>query len=347
MEAPAPIRLEPPAQRTYKLREALLFGGAPQPWRAGIADLAAINPVPGMICGDEARFLHWIARDYFSGQGSIVDLGPLAGGSTHALCSGLALNPRVASGMRVHSYDLWRFEPGWESFFPGERLERGDDVHPLFTKNVQAFGGMVASHPGNLLDLRWNGEPIEILFIDAAKSLELWQHILREFLPRGIPGRMLLVQQDWVCAECPWLHVTTARLSEYLTPVDSPEGGTVVFLLQRPVPRALLEERDFLAGPLPVELERLERAASWTLGWHGLCVRLAQAHYLAMRGRAEEAMGLVEQVLHHPDCTPAVKYDADLVLASIANGERRPAYLSGVKSYLRRLIKGRRTRQSA
>ena len=309
-----PIR--PPAQRTFKLRHAQLLADTPQPWRSGLPDLQAINPVPGMICEDESRFLHWIARNG-TGEGCIVDLGPLAGGSTHALCSGLALNPAATGRARVHSYDLWRLFPGWESFFPGEQLKIGDDLQPLFRRNLRAFEGLIVEHPGDLRTHHWGGEPIEILFIDAAKAFDLWTHMLREFLPHCIPGRALIVHQDWVCAECPWIHLTTARLSEYLVPVDSPDGGTVAFLLQRAIPRALLEEIDFLAQTLPTVAERFGLAASWMNGWYALNVRLAAAHYLALRGRAEEALAIVGQVLAHPDYAPIVQYDVELVRAAL------------------------------
>jgi hypothetical protein len=304
------------SHRTYKLQEARLLGNLPQPWRSGLPDLRTINPIPGMICEDESRFLHWIATNHLSGAGHIVDLGPLAGGSTHALCSGLALNA-AAGRTRVHSYDLWRLFPGWEAFFPGEHLKIGDDLHPLFMRNLQAFGNIIVSHPGDLCTHRWNGEPIEILFVDAAKAVELWFHMLREFLPCCIPGKTLVVHQDWVCAECPWIHLTTARLSEYLVPVDSPDGGTVAFLLQRPIPRALLEDDDFLTQPLSTAAERFERAASWMVGWYGLNVRLAEAHYLVMRGHTQEALRIVDQVLAHPDFAPNIQYDVNLVRASL------------------------------
>lgn len=259
-----------------------------------------------MICDDESLFLHWIGREVASGDGCIVDLGPLPGGSTHALCSGVSLNPRAAGRTRVHSYDLWRFHPDWQSFFPGQRLRRGDRVHPLFTRNLRAFGDMVVTHAGDLRGHRGSGEPIEILFIDATKSVELWRHMLLEFLPHCLPGGTPIVQQDWACAQCPWIHITTARLSEYLVPVDSPLGATVAFPLQRPISAPLVEERDFDA--MSAALECLDQAAALTLGWYGLCVQLAKAHYRVMRGNSKEALAVVNQVLSHPDYTSAVRY---------------------------------------
>lgn len=312
--------MQPAGHRTFKLKHARLLADRLQPWRLDRPDSRAVNPVPGMICEDESLFLHWIAK-HASGAGQVVDLGPLAGGSTHSLCSGLALNPAAArSKVRVHSYDLWRLFPGWEAFFPGEQLKLGDDLRPLFRRNLRAFGDVVVEHPGDLCAHRWHGEPIEILFIDAAKAAHLWAHILRTFLPHCIPGRALIVHQDWVCAECPWIHLTTARLSDYLIPVDSPDGGTVAFLVTRAIPPALLKESadGFLAQPRPDAAERFARAASWMDGWYALNVMLAEAHYLAMRGCANESLAILDRVLAHPDSSlPQVQYDVELVRSAL------------------------------
>jgi len=302
---------------TFKLSAALLFTEQGQPWRSGIPPMQQVNPVPGMISEDESRYLHWIARNHVSGEGHIVDLGPLAGGSTHALCSGLTINSRAAGRTRVHSYDLWHFFPAWKQFFPGAILSSGDDLHPLFRKNLDAFGSTVVTHPGDLRQHHWTGEPIEILFIDAAKSPDVWQHILREFLPHCVPGRTLLLHQDWVCAECPWIHLTMARLAEYWVPMDSPDGGTVGFLLRRPIPVSQLEDDDLLTQPLSLAIERFERAASWTRGWYGLSVRLAQAHYFVMRGKLKEASSLLNWVLAQSDYGPEVEYDVNLVATAL------------------------------
>ncbi len=303
--------------RTFKLQRAQLLAEKAQPWRFGLPELRAINPVPSMICEDESRFLHWIARHSLSGEGQIVDLGPLAGGSTHALCSGLARNSRASGRTRVHSYDLWRFLPGWEDFFVGVALRPGDNLLPLFTRNLRAFADVVVPHQGGLRRQRWSGEPIEILFIDVAKASDLWTHILSEFLPCCIPGRTLVVHQDWVSAECPWIHLTMARLSDYFTPVDSPEGGSVAFRLERAVPRALLQADDFFSVPAATASARFEQAASWMAGWYGLAVRLSEAHYCAMKGQTEEAAHRVSRVLAHPDYVADLRYDVDLVLGAL------------------------------
>src|SRR5690349_19914597 len=158
--------------------------------------LHRINPIPGMINDDESRFLHWIARNHVSDDSHIDVRGGLAGGSIHSMCSGLALNTCAVGHSRVHSYDLWRFYPAWSSFFPGANLRLGDDIHPHFRKNLGDFQNIIVTHPGDVLQHRWTGEPIEVLFIDAAKSPDVWLHMLREFVPHCMPGHTLLLHQD-------------------------------------------------------------------------------------------------------------------------------------------------------
>jgi chemotaxis methyl-accepting protein methylase len=67
---------------TFKISRALLFDGL-QPWRKTDKLPKEINPIPSMICDDECAYYHWLARYYFTGEGSIVDFGPLAGGYTY------------------------------------------------------------------------------------------------------------------------------------------------------------------------------------------------------------------------------------------------------------------------
>jgi hypothetical protein len=178
----------------------------------------------------------------------------------------------------------------------------------------------VVPHPGGLVRQRWSGEPIEILFVDVAKAPELWRHILREFLPACLPGA-LLVHQDWVSAECPWLHLAMARLSEYFAAVDSPNAGTVAFRLERAIPRELLEQEDFDLPPATAGA-RFAEAASWMVGWYALEVRLAHAHWCAMHGARDEAARIVAEVRAHGDYVPQLDYDLDLVRAAMDERSR-------------------------
>ena len=223
---------------TYKLVSAGRLDDQDQPWRLSDKQLADINPVGSMIVEDESRFLYWLAANYFTDSGKIVDMGPLAGGSTHCFAAGLSDNARVKTRENlIHSYDMWLFYEDWGRFFPDQPLKTHDDILPHFIENLRKYGNLVTPHKGDISLAKWSGEPIEILFIDAAKTPTVMEHIVNEFYPALIPGRSLVIQQDFVSAECPWIHATQERLSDYFELIDSPEGGNGVFSRNSDDPR--------------------------------------------------------------------------------------------------------------
>jgi hypothetical protein len=268
-----------------------------------------------MICDDEKLFLHWIARDYFAGQGQIVDMGALAGASTYSLASGLALNPRIDQSRRwIHSYDFWRFLPNFDIFFPGQTFSRRQDIFPAFQRNLGDKMRYVNPHQGNIRKYRWDGGPIEILFIDAAKTVDVWWHIWREYFPHAIPGRTLVLHQDYICESCHWLAMTMTRFSDYFEFVDSPEGGTVCFLLKKALPQEAFRNNFLASLSVPEGRRLLQEAALPISNWQRLYVRLAEANYLASHRRYREARDLVASVQTSPDYDESVNYGVNYVL---------------------------------
>lgn len=286
---------------TFKLADAILFDGVPQPWELPEHSFEGA-PIASMICAHERRFLHYLARHRYTGAGAVVDLGPLFGSSTDALLSGMS------SGC-VHSYDLWRFFPACESLL-GKSLPVGSDVYPLFKENVSRFGDRVAPHKGDLLQYRWTGGPIEILFIDAAKSPELMLHIANAFFPSLIPGAFV-IHQDWVSSGTPWIEIAMGLLADFFEIMDSPEGGTVCFRVKRRIPPRLLTSR-YLADPRAAGC--LDRAANFLSPRYALCVRLAEAHYWILRGDRQRALAVWKLVQGHKEYTSEFHgYDVALV----------------------------------
>ena len=305
---------------TFKLVSASRLDGRDQPWRLIDKPLLEINPIGSMIIEDESRFLYWLAANYFTGSGKIVDMGPLAGGSTHALACGLMNNASVQSNAElIHSYDMWLFYEDWKQFFPGQSLKDHDDILPCFIANIRKFRSQVVPHKGDISLVGWSDGPIEILFIDAAKTPHVMEHIVDEFYPALIPGRSLVIQQDFVSAECPWIHAIQEYLSDYFEVVDSPQGGTVCFRLLRAIPRHVLD-KDFYSSLDKAEGSRLiSRAADRLRGWFRLCVVLSQAHYLALAGDPVAARRILDAVGQDKDYNPAVEFDLKLVHESLAS----------------------------
>ena len=290
----------PQATSTFKLRSACLFEGGLQPWRTQSSPRPTI---PSMICQDEIAFLYYLARTQFRNEGCIVEFGPLGGTSTSALAAG-------ASNAVLHAYDFWIFYETMQSLFPNERLRPGQSLLPAFRKNIRPYKDRVRTHSGDLSHHRWTGGPIEIAFVDAAKTPAALLHMFREFFPWVVPGGWI-VWQDYFSSTCPWIHLALEELSDCFEYWDSPEGGTVVTRLKRPLQRESLPANYF--GTLPIEQATLffARAQDRFPGWEALDVRLAEALWLALAGRDDPSRKIVEETRLDPRFSQG-NFDYDL-----------------------------------
>jgi hypothetical protein len=262
-----------------------LFDKGPQPWRTE----AWIRPqIPSMISPDEIDFLHYLARTQYRNRGSIVEFGPLGGASTWALAAGA---PEAA----LHAYDFWIYHETLRDYFPGRRLRPGQSVLPVFLENIRPFRDRVRVHRGDLTRQRWTSGPIEIVFVDAAKTPASLLHMFREFFPWVVPQGWIL-WQDYVSATCPWIHLALEELADYFEYWDSPEGGTVVTRLKRSLPREELPIRYFETLPLERARAHLNRARDRFPGWEALDIWLAEALWLALAGCAAESRNIVQAV---------------------------------------------------
>lgn len=202
--------------------------------------------VPTSMLGpDERRLLFSLARDSFSGAGAIVDAGCFLGGSTLALGEGLRANLQTSGQGALHSYDMFLLDDTMlkHHIDPARDGLRnlGDSCRDLFDRNISAIFPMVHVHHGNIIEIGWDGSPIEILFLDVIKASHISDSILRDFFPALIAGGSVLVQQDYVHESHFWIHVTMEFLHEYFTYVEFVELSSTVYLLQKPIPRHVLD----------------------------------------------------------------------------------------------------------
>lgn len=243
---------------------------AARPWRALPNQLDADSQ--SMITANEARLLHWLTRECYDGLGEIVELGSFMGASTNALASGLAANRRVEDKAgRIHCFDLFQhFEggPPWlQEVFRREDVGPGESFINSFLRRTQPHAPLLRVHPGSIFDQIWAGYPIEILFVDAAKTWPLNDATLRSFYAGLMPGRSLVVHQDFLFSGCPWVAILMAKLRDHFDLVmeDCP---SLVFRCRKRVPESVL--RDGITRLPPAE--KLALFASWreTFLAHGL-----------------------------------------------------------------------------
>lgn len=269
-----------------------------QPWRSvQVPDAAA--SVPTMLSYRELQLLHWLARDYATGAGRIVDGGSFLGGSTAALASGLAARADGPWDATIVSYDMFRVEgytlAGYATALPDPII--GASFRPAFDANIAPWARYVDVKEGDAGAIGWSGEPIEVLFLDMVKSWHMNDVVLAQFLPCLIPGRSVIVQQDYLWGYGHWIHLTMELLDGCVEQLDAMANGSVAYLLTAPVPADLIGAR--LAESLGADRQRqlMDRAVErWQGDERGL-VELARAMMIAELDGKESGLAELNEVL--------------------------------------------------
>jgi len=214
-----------------------------KPWLA--PDAQAGSYALGMLGLEERKLLYQLARNLYTGEGAVVELGSFCGASTCCLAAGLRDNP-LAAGQRVHSYD--RFianEPYLVDFIRtqfGEAVGMGQSFAAIFRRATAEFADLIEVHAGDLLEQTWPYEvPIEILFVDVAKTLALSGKVLTEFFARLTPGKSIVIHQDFYHPTAFYLPVVMDFLWDHFTMIEAGRDWSVVFRLETPIAREKLQ----------------------------------------------------------------------------------------------------------
>ncbi|HEX4684283.1 MAG TPA: class I SAM-dependent methyltransferase, partial [Gemmatimonadaceae bacterium] len=226
---------------------------------------AACTKVPTMLLPDELRLLNFLAQDVYRGDGAIVDAGSFLGGSTVALAEGLRRNRHSSStnGKPIHSYDKFEVEEWTRGVYFTADVATGTSFRDRFERNIAPYADLVEVHAGDVREHPWDGGPIELLFIDVAKHWTVCDWVTWQFFPHLIPGRSLVIQQDylyhhWVA----WLHVTMELYAGYFEYVCDTEMNSAVFLYTKPIPPSVLRRDSVESLTVDERCVLMDRAAA-------------------------------------------------------------------------------------
>ena len=147
-----------------------------------------------------------------------------------------------------------------------ENLKEGDDFLDLFVREIGDYSQWVEPKKQDLKNYFWTGGPIEILFVDAAKTWELTNAILKGFGSHLVPGRSRIVLQDFRYHTTHWLPLIFDSRPDLWKEVESVENGwTVAFLPQK-----------LLFGPTGIRTDYSEKAFTLEMAEHLLRSRMAR-----------------------------------------------------------------------
>jgi len=238
-----------------------------------------------MLIPDELRLLRFLGRRHFENWGAIIDGGCFLGGSTTALAEGVLANAAWQGAPRrpvIHSFDRFRVEDYTiPTYFPPERA--GTSFRAEFDANTERYRHLLEVHDGDITAHSWAGEPIEILFIDVAKTMSVNDHVIETFFPSLVPGHSLVVQQDYLWHEVMgWLQMTMEFFADCFEIVTDTQVHSVVFLTVERVPVELASSRPTMTLRR-AEIERLlTRAADRFSGEQRTWLQQAAGDFMDM-----------------------------------------------------------------
>ena len=240
------LELPPPLQAGKPLHQVRL---AP-PFDSYLGPLPAVaGSVPSMMTENERRFLFNIARSYYRGAGLIVDAGTFLGASTACFGNGVAGNPHIEAirarwGRPILSLELGITNQQMLLSFKrhgiGHDLSAGDSFGPLIEAHVRNVRDLIELRLGDILETgrvedvgKGRRTPVEILFLDVLKAPAISEFAAYEYLPRLIPRRSLVIQQDYLSGDLPFIHIHQEYFASKFEYVGELASSAVFRLIHR------------------------------------------------------------------------------------------------------------------
>jgi len=271
--------------------------------RSDVKEARPWSHIRTMLRPEELDHLQQLAQ-HVRGVGALVDLGAYVGGSTAALAAGAWENEAFrSSGQKVHGFDRYTLTPWHIEHYPDPGFKDGrpgDSFMHVAEKNLAPWAPIVEFHQADLgLTYDWR-TPIEVLHVDAMKTWDLANGIMRSFFPHLVAGESWILHQDHVHYRTYWIHLLMHRFRDHVEPVGQVgDTTTVAFRCTRPFRKEQFLE-DLGDGSFTAD----DRAAAFDRSaelikdpFMRLRIQAARALSHANAGEADEARRVFGQAL--------------------------------------------------
>ena len=267
----------------------------------------------GMVGFEERRMLYWLGAEHYSAAGVIVDAGAYLGASAFALSAGLAKSRHASSRHAVvHSYDRFIADDEYIQLDISQRLypvAADYDYQGIFEFQTALHGDKIVVQRGDFAVVPPPDAPIEILFIDVAKTGALNNRLVADYFTRLVPGQAVVVQQDFYQAWYPYIPITMEYFRDCFAVADAfVAESSRLYLLTREIPRPAI--REFLDGlSVERETELLRRAIERDAGLTRMMLQVAEVLHLCDRQeRRDRARDAARALRRDPDFDPDAYY---------------------------------------
>jgi tetratricopeptide (TPR) repeat protein len=254
----------------------------------------------GMLGHREAQLYYHLAKEAFHGLGTVVDAGSFLGKSAYFLAQGLRANSRyLPARHRIHCFDNFLVNEDGTVRFIRDHLNRakavGDSTREIFEAQVSPVRDVLEIHAGDFHAVTWPRQPIEILMVDIAKTESLLKRVVEMFFPELIPGKSLVIHQDYHHPWLPYIHVTMEYLAEYFELVAPRVDDSAVFRYRSAIPENILQCAKNYDFSHEEQLQLIDGAISRLAEGDRYYVQLARVvlqfrrtHEAALRGELDE-----------------------------------------------------------
>jgi len=272
-----------PANREFNIRHDL--------WNE--IEVPSFPEIPTMISDQERRYLYWLAKEFYTGEGRIVEAGTWLGGSSACLAAGLH---DAGSREILHCYDNYVWMKAYESRAGGIILPEGGDFQPKFKQLIHGRFSNVKSTKAQLSEVVWSGGPIEVLFLDAPKNKADMILAIKAFFPSLIPGFSIVVFQDFLYSPAYEVPATVCAIDDVLTLVHTVENSsTAAFRVNKDLIMRTGVEADYEAIPLNTIVNKMSQLMVTLPQQAGDFLAVSLAFLVHDRRSVREAIEIIHQ----------------------------------------------------
>jgi|LULE01.1.fsa_nt_gb hypothetical protein len=196
-----------------------------------------------MLSHETQLLLHWLGAHWLTGTGAVVDLGSFLGGPLARVAQGLA-----EAGLEppLHAFDRFTTTEHHKKtlLYPaGIAPFAGQHSESAVARLLAPWDRHLTLHKGEIGTEEWEGGPIELLIVDAAKSTATMDAIAGTFYPELLPEAVLVFVDAFHWRQ-PWVTVQIARLGDHVSPLAHITNHTLVVRMNRPpAPAAIATAR--------------------------------------------------------------------------------------------------------
>ena len=226
-----------------------------------------------MMSADEKILCYSLAKSCAPFTGRIVDLGLFVGASTSAFCQGILDNPLGSTkhtkkpvfaldlGGKLQPYERYFKDPQAKAQLDSLGVSLEDDFFTVIKAYLKHYPDIYELVEADLRTLQHFEDPIEIAFYDCLKQPDVNHKAFQLFWPRYIPGKTMVVQQDYFYPFTYWIMLYQEYYSDYFS-FHGQFATSGLFRLEKPLP-AEAYTRDLMAElPMQQQFDLIQQAAA-------------------------------------------------------------------------------------